>query len=120
LGTIASQTSNKQDIKTISNAASSRFLSYISQLPKAAQARLSVLVKSVAFSQLDDITLIEEEVVDIFNYLGINNLMSDKKDLIFSQLFVNLVASARHSKELYQNYTYIYSYEIEEYFPPSS
>ncbi|KAE8454631.1 hypothetical protein EG329_000254 [Mollisiaceae sp. DMI_Dod_QoI] len=91
----------------------------VSQLLEAAQAKLGEKVKAAVLSQPDALTLTDEEVDDIFDHLGIKNLMSDKRDPLFSQLFATSVAYAGYGKGLCGNYTDVYGCETEEYFFPS-
>jgi len=91
----------------------------VSQLREAAQAKLGARVKAAVLSQPEYVTVTEEEVGDVFDYLGIKNLMPDKRDPLFSQLFATSAAYAGYGKGLCRNYTDVYGCETEEYFFPS-
>jgi hypothetical protein len=91
----------------------------VSQLCETVHAKPGGRVKTVALSQPDNVTVTKEDVSDVFDFLGIKNLMLDKLDPLFSQLFVTLVAFAGYNKGLCRNYTDVYACEKEEYFFPS-
>jgi hypothetical protein len=74
----------------------------VSQLHEAAQAKLGGRVKTAALSQPENVTVTKEEVDHIFDYLGIKNLMLDKLDLLFSELFATSAAYAGHGKGLFE------------------
>ncbi|KUJ22303.1 uncharacterized protein LY89DRAFT_777432 [Mollisia scopiformis] len=88
----------------------------VSKLHKAAEIQLGSRIKAAALSQPDAVTITLEEVDNVFDYFGIEDLMLDNRDPLFDQLFATSAAYAGYGKGLCRNYTNLYGCGTEEYF----
>ncbi|KAI1744310.1 hypothetical protein F4680DRAFT_444339 [Xylaria scruposa] len=86
----------------------------VSQLRREAEAVLRQRVKGVAIASPDGVSLTRYEIRDILDYLRMEDLIADKQNVMFDQLFSLAATSAGYGDGLCASYTDAYECEKEQ------
>ncbi|KAH8881810.1 hypothetical protein GQ53DRAFT_466695 [Thozetella sp. PMI_491] len=92
----------------------------VSQLRREAETRLGGRIKSAGLSTPEAVRITRHEIRDIFDYLGIEDLVREKWPLGQAQLFSVAGSMAGYGLGLCENYTNAYSCGEEEYHMPGA
>ncbi len=86
------------------------------QLRKEVEKRLGESIKAAAISSPDRVRLTHFELSDIFEYHWMEDLIKDRDNAIFSELYSMLAAQAGYGQGLCTNHTNSYECYYEEKF----